>query len=92
MNIDFKKLYPTGQSGSRPITFKELYPTVQSDVRRLTRSTVHTLLVVFIVLKFAGLVTWPWWFVLSPVWGGFISTEIITCCATYYFYKFEQRG
>lgn len=26
------------------------------------------LLVLFLVLKLAGLVTWSWWFVLAPLW------------------------
>lgn len=29
---------------------------------------LETLLLIFIVLKLAGLVAWSWWFVLSPIW------------------------
>lgn len=28
-----------------------------------------TLLLIFVVLKVAGLVTWSWWWVLAPLWG-----------------------
>lgn len=27
-----------------------------------------TLLLIFVVLKFVGLVDWSWWWVLSPIW------------------------
>ena len=27
-----------------------------------------TLTIVFIVLKLCGLITWSWWWVLSPLW------------------------
>jgi hypothetical protein len=26
----------------------------------------------FIVLKLAGVITWSWWWVLSPLWGGLV--------------------
>lgn len=28
------------------------------------------LLVIFVVLKFVGAITWSWWWVLSPIWIG----------------------
>lgn len=30
------------------------------------------LLVIFIVLKLVGVITWSWWWVLSPMWIGAI--------------------
>lgn len=29
------------------------------------------LAVAFIVLKLCGVINWSWWWVLSPLWGGF---------------------
>ena len=26
--------------------------------------------IVFVVLKFVGTITWSWWWVLAPFWGG----------------------
>ena len=31
---------------------------------------VDVLLVIFVVLKFTGLIDWSWWWVLSPMWIG----------------------
>jgi hypothetical protein len=28
--------------------------------------------IAFIVLKLAGVITWSWWWVLSPLWGGLV--------------------
>lgn len=28
------------------------------------------LTIVFIVLKLTGNITWSWWWILSPLWGG----------------------
>lgn len=30
------------------------------------------LTIAFIVLKLTGVITWSWWWVLSPLWIGFI--------------------
>ena len=27
--------------------------------------------IIFIVLKLVGTITWSWWWVLAPFWGGF---------------------
>ena len=29
-----------------------------------------SLFLVFLLLKLAGKIVWPWWLVLSPLWGG----------------------
>ncbi len=31
------------------------------------------LLVAFIVLKLVGVIDWSWWWVLSPLWIGFVG-------------------
>lgn len=30
------------------------------------------LAIVFIILKLTGHIAWSWWWVLSPLWGGFL--------------------
>lgn len=39
------------------------------------------LAIVFITLKLTGHITWSWWMVLSPLWGGFafILAIIFVC-------------
>lgn len=38
----------------------------------LTKTTyLDVVLIVFIILKLAGLITWSWWWVLCPLWGVF---------------------
>ena len=29
------------------------------------------LAIVFITLKLCGVITWSWWWVTAPIWGGF---------------------
>lgn len=33
---------------------------------------LEVLTVVFVVLKLVGTISWSWWWVLSPVWGGLV--------------------
>ncbi len=35
------------------------------------------LAIVFITLKLLGKITWSWWWVLSPLWIGFLVTVIV---------------
>lgn len=35
------------------------------------------LAIVFIVLKLTHVIDWSWWWVLSPLWIGFVITVII---------------
>ena len=35
------------------------------------------LTIVFIVLKLLGVITWSWWWVLSPIWISFILALVI---------------
>ena len=32
------------------------------------------LLIVFVILKLCGVIAWSWWWVLSPIWIGFLIT------------------
>lgn len=33
-------------------------------------SLLMLLTIIFVVLKLCGVLTWAWWLVLSPLWGG----------------------
>jgi hypothetical protein len=35
------------------------------------------LTIVFIVLKLIGKISWSWWWVLSPIWIGFLLAMLI---------------
>jgi hypothetical protein len=35
------------------------------------------LTIVFIVLKLTGVINWSWWWILSPLWIGFIISAIV---------------
>jgi hypothetical protein len=45
------------------------------------------LTIVFIVLKLCGIITWSWWWVLSPIWGS-IALFIICILIFYIGLKF----
>jgi len=36
--------------------------------------------IVFIVLKLIGSITWSWWLVTLPFWGGFVLTIVAILC------------
>lgn len=38
--------------------------------------------IVFIVLKLCGVITWSWWWVLSPIWGS--VALFIICILIFY--------
>lgn len=42
------------------------------------RRILELLLVVFIVLKFTGVITWSWWWILSPLWIPLAIALIVT--------------
>ena len=42
------------------------------------RRILELLLVVFIVLKLTGVITWSWWWVLSPLWIPLAIALIVT--------------
>ena len=60
---------------------------------------VGLLTVAFIVLKLIGQISWSWWWVLSPMWIGFLFVIAILLCVLigdiiYEFFKkksFERR-
>ena len=35
------------------------------------------LFVVFLVLKLTGVISWSWWWVTAPLWGGFLAAITI---------------
>ena len=35
------------------------------------------LTLVFVVLKITGNINWSWWWVFSPLWGGFILVVLL---------------
>ena len=37
------------------------------------------LTVVFIVLKLTKAIDWSWYWIISPLWGGFVLISIILC-------------
>ena len=39
---------------------------------------LDVILVIFIVLKLVGVITWPWWVVLIPLWASLVLIAIIT--------------
>ena len=39
------------------------------------------LAILFIGLKLAGIITWPWWVVLLPLWGPFAAVAIFLLVA-----------
>lgn len=42
------------------------------------RRILELLLVIFIVLKLIGVITWSWWWVLSPLWIPLAIALIVT--------------
>jgi phosphoglycerol transferase MdoB-like AlkP superfamily enzyme len=37
--------------------------------------------IAFIVLKLTGVITWSWWWVTAPLWGGFALCAVIVVAA-----------
>lgn len=48
---------------------------------------LDVILVVFVILKLAGVVTWSWWVVLIPLWIGLILIIIYIVIVVYIAYK-----
>ncbi len=34
--------------------------------------SAFSLFLVFLVLKLVGVISWSWWWITAPLWGGFI--------------------
>jgi len=47
-----------------------ILPNYKNKGKGLSVSTV--VLIIFLILKIAKLVTWSWWWILSPIWIPFI--------------------
>jgi hypothetical protein len=49
---------------------------------------VSLLLTLFIALKLTGMITWSWWWVLSPMWiGALVVVSVITVVGTILYIK-----
>ena len=35
------------------------------------------LFLVFLVLKLTGVITWSWWWITAPLWGGFALAVVV---------------
>jgi len=51
---------------------------------------VGLLTVVFIVLKLTGVISWPWLWVLAPLWGG-LALSLVVLVLVLVFAKFFVR-
>lgn len=49
------------------------------------------LTIVFVVLKLCGVITWSWWWVLSPIWISFGLVIAILLIAFVFFIIKEER-
>lgn len=52
--------------------------------------TIATLQVLLITLKFAEVINWPWWVVLTPIWLKFLQFTIVRILEKYV--KNYERG
>lgn len=41
------------------------------------------MLVLFVGLKLAGIISWSWWWVLTPLWGPFLAAFILSGITAY---------
>ena len=51
---------------------------MHDDIQRPSLCIGELLLIVFIVLKLCGTISWSWWWVLSPIWIGVGLAVVIT--------------
>ena len=42
----------------------------KENTQRGGMSTAMVLFIVFLILKLTGTITWSWWWVTAPLWGG----------------------
>lgn len=72
--------------------YKE-YDKKTSTAAKGGMSFLEVLLLVFIILKLCKVITWSWWWVLSPIWipiGLWLILLIVTISA-HIFYKFKHK-
>lgn len=50
-------------------------------------SFTELLTLVFIVLKLTGVISWSWWWVLSPIWIG-LGLAVVICLIVFVVYLF----
>ena len=48
-------------------------------------SFLSLLAILFIGLKLGGLISWSWWWVLCPIWGGAVVGILLIIAAAIYF-------
>lgn len=54
-------------------------------------SIAAVLTIIFVVLKLVGVITWSWWWVLSPLIIDIVVSIIIVVCVGAYLARKEQR-
>ena len=54
-------------------------------------SLLNMLAVLFIGLKLAGLIDWPWWLVLAPLWGGLLLWFAVTFVLLLVYFVADQH-
>lgn len=57
--------------------------TKNSSARR-GLSPLIVLAFIFITLKLTGHISWSWWWVLSPLWGGVLATPVVLFALIFY--------
>lgn len=40
------------------------------EIRKLTNRIFVPLFLIFLVLQLTDLITWSWWWITAPIWGG----------------------
>jgi hypothetical protein len=51
----------------------------QIKITQVGPSILNLLVILFIALKLCGVITWSWWWVLSPIWMGLgLATVLLT--------------
>jgi len=51
----------------------------QIKITKVGPSFLNLLVILFIALKLCGVITWSWWWVLSPIWIGLgIAALLVT--------------
>ena len=62
----------------------------KKTVTRTGVGIVDIIQVVFIILKLCKLIDWPWWVVLSPLWGGAAFAILCFAIAGLCYYLIEK--
>ena len=54
---------------------------MREDTSLIITCFLILLATVFIGLKFCEVISWSWWWVLCPIWGGFVAFLVLTAIA-----------